>query len=205
MNVKTMHGCTTFRRAYLLPSLLELVILLLARGADIHATNSDGNTPLHNPCSSGDLDVIRYLIDSGAKLSTITQDRIKKFDSIGFVWDSHASTWIKGFQDLKDFRAKHGHCNVPHNYPPDPNLATWVKCQRRQYKLYFSSKQSSGMTLDRMEALNKLGFSWKAREDCPSPSKPPSKVGKAWERRWTEWDLTDSPSSFLVDSEAFEF
>ena len=123
----------------------------------------------------------QYKLKMSGKVSTITEGRIQKLESIGFVWDSHASTWIKRFQDLRDFREKHGHCNVPHNYSLDPELATWVKCQRRQYKLYWSSNKASGMTLDRMEALNKLGFAWKAGEDCPSPSWPLTKVVQSCE------------------------
>jgi hypothetical protein len=43
-----------------------------------------------------------------------------------------ADQWLERFQDLIEFKAKHGHCLVPHNYPPNQQLAQWTKRQVRK-------------------------------------------------------------------------
>ncbi|CAJ1933027.1 unnamed protein product [Cylindrotheca closterium] len=92
----------------------------------------------------------------GNPSSTITTARIQELESIGFVWHSHASAWLEKFNELKAYQQKTGHCNVPSDYPENRALSSWVKCQRRQYKLF--SAGSSSMTIDRLQALESLGF-----------------------------------------------
>jgi Helicase associated domain len=53
---------------------------------------------------------------------------------------------------------------VPSTYPENPQLATWVKCQRRQYKLLKDGK-TSNMSLGRIEKLEELGFIWEMRKN----------------------------------------
>ena len=52
--------------------------------------------------------------------------------------------------------------NVPNNHP-HAQLYTWVKSQRRQYKLMKEGRPST-ITPDRIEALDRLGFSWEIRQ-----------------------------------------
>ena len=51
-----------------------------------------------------------------------------------------AQQWNAKFQELKSYRAKHGHCNVPRSVG---KLGTWVNNQRHQYRLLQEGKQSS--------------------------------------------------------------
>ncbi|CAJ1970394.1 unnamed protein product [Cylindrotheca closterium] len=89
--------------------------------------------------------------------STMTTRRIQELESIGFIWQSHASAWLEKLNDLKVFKQRMGHCNVPSHYPENASLSTWVKCQRRQYKLN-TSGASSSMTLERCRVLQSLSF-----------------------------------------------
>jgi soluble cytochrome b562 len=115
----------------------------------------------------------QYKLKKDGKVSTMTDARIQKLQDAGFVWDSHAAAWQERYNELKEYLAEHGDCNVPSNYSKNPQLATWVKCQRRQCKLFWNGK-SSNMTLDRIFGLNQLGFAWKLRNDQPlSPSATP--------------------------------
>ena len=75
----------------------------------------------------------------------------------------HKEKWDYRLADLLAYRKKNGHCLVPHTYPPDPQLARWVKRQRRQYKLMQEGKPST-MTLDRVELLEKSGFVWDSHD-----------------------------------------
>ncbi|CAJ1950308.1 unnamed protein product [Cylindrotheca closterium] len=99
--------------------------------------------------------------------STMTTRRIQELESIGFVWDSHKSAWLEKLNELKVFKQQRGHCNVPSNYPQNAALSTWVKCQRRQYKLFITGSSSSTMTLERHQDLESLGFVF----DIQSPSR----------------------------------
>lgn len=96
------------------------------------------------------------------KSSTMTPEREELLESLGFVWDSHQAAWTEKICDLTQYQARHGHCLVPSSYKANPQLATWVKCQRRQYKLYWEGKPSA-MTPQRISELEGMGFVWELR------------------------------------------
>jgi hypothetical protein len=82
-------------------------------------------------------------------------------------------SWGDRLSELADYREIHGHCNVPHNYSENTQLATWVKKQRYVYGLYLEGKISP-ITLPRINALESLGFEWKPSISCMqgTPNKP---------------------------------
>jgi len=96
----------------------------------------------------------------GNKNSTMTEERIKILNDIGFVWDSHEVIWNERFSQLMAYKEKVGHCRVPSYCKECPQLASWVKCQRRQYKLFWDQGKGSSMNLDRIKLLNSIGFIW---------------------------------------------
>ncbi len=104
----------------------------------------------------------QYKLKNEGKASTMTDERVIALGSTGFIWDSHGAVWLERLSELKEYCQANGHCNVPSNHPSNPQLATWVKCQRRQYKLFWDSKQSN-MTLDRFAELEQLSFRWELR------------------------------------------
>lgn len=104
----------------------------------------------------------QYKLMLEAKSSTMTADRVKALDDIGFVWDSQGAAWGERLGELQQFRQTYVHCNVPSNFNDNPRLATWIKCQRRQYKLYMEGKPSN-MTPQRIQHLENLGFEWELR------------------------------------------
>lgn len=57
----------------------------------------------------------------------LTEERMKVLSSIGFVWDvvqaDNDARWKKRFEELKEYKAIHGHCNVPQS----TDLGKWVK------------------------------------------------------------------------------
>jgi Helicase associated domain len=103
----------------------------------------------------------QYKLRKDGRPSTMTTERLDLLNSVGFIWDSHDVNWREKLLVLLQFRSSQGHCNVPSNYH-DKKLATWVKCQRRQYKLYWDGK-SSAMTPERILELEKVGFEWEIR------------------------------------------
>ena len=104
----------------------------------------------------------QYKLMRDGKPSTMTEERAKALEEIDFVWDSQAAAWGERLSELRHYRCRFLHCNVPSNYNENPQLATWVKCQRRQYKLFMEGKPSN-MTPQRIRELGKLGFEWELR------------------------------------------
>ena len=108
------------------------------------------------------------LMEEG-KQSTMTPERCELLESLGFVWDSHQAAWSEKIQDLRRYQAQNGHCLVPSSYKANPQLATWVKCQRRQYKLYWEGRPSA-MTPQRIAELEGMGFVWELRSAASKSS-----------------------------------
>lgn len=79
----------------------------------------------------------------------IPDDRIKKLEDLGFVWDVNNASWNKKYEELKNFKNMHGHCNVLQKN----NLGVWASVQRMYYK-------KNQLSSDRIEKLNALGFIW---------------------------------------------
>ncbi|KAL3906856.1 MAG: hypothetical protein SGILL_009108, partial [Bacillariaceae sp.] len=76
--------------------------------------------------------------------------------------------WSKMYASLIEFKHQFGHCSVPHNYPEHPELARWVKRQRYQLKRWKQQREHpagaatsatpASMTLERVQALERIGF-----------------------------------------------
>ena len=95
----------------------------------------------------------------------MTDERIANLNAIGFVWNigkhfkPDDELWNKQLKKLKEYRKKHGNCNVPRGYPGNESLAIWVTTQRRQYTLKKEGKKSH-LTNKRIKALEAIDFVW---------------------------------------------
>ena len=81
------------------------------------------------------------------------EHRINQLNNIGFDWDPLATQWNQMFQELMEYKKEHGDCNVPHRSIEYKQLGIWVKNRRKQYN-------KGGMSKDRIEQLNAIGFDW---------------------------------------------
>ena len=70
--------------------------------------------------------------------------------------------WETMFRHVKDFKDKHGHCNVPRYFLEHPKLGAWVQTQRTQYRLAKEGKHNN-MYPERIEKLNAIDFDWSPR------------------------------------------
>ena len=61
--------------------------------------------------------------------------------------------------ELKAFKELNKHCNIPKGYAENPALAKWVSNQRTAYKKFKKGKPSQ-ITVERVKALNAMGFVW---------------------------------------------
>lgn len=124
----------------------------------------------------------QYKLKNEKRTSTMTDERIEILEKVGFIWDSHGAAWMERWNELAEFRKIFGHSNVASNYAHNPQLATWVKCQRRQYKLFYDGKPSN-ITPDRISRLEQLGFEWELRSSHkrkPSSSSVLPKTPAGW-------------------------
>lgn len=110
----------------------------------------------------------RTLLKQG-KPSHMTAERVEQLDSVGFCWDTHEATWLERLRELKEYKKEHGDCSVPTTYAANPKLGTWVHHQRRQHKK-FQQGQECHITQERIDVLNKIGFTWYMREREQKPA-----------------------------------
>jgi len=101
----------------------------------------------------------QYKLKLDNRRSTLSDQRIRALNGIGFVWYSHVAAWDERLNELVRYKYRNGDCNVPSRYADNRQLALWVKRQRRQYKLY-KEGQLSSMTRDRIARLEAIDFVW---------------------------------------------
>lgn len=111
-------------------------------------------------------------------MGRLTDDRIRRLEEVGFVW-SLRDDWKKHFEELKSFKAEHGHCNVPARYAKNRRLGIWVSAQRQQYKALSgadaSLQRSTPLTQERINMLSSIGFTWTIRSR--------DTLGESWNQR----------------------
>ena len=101
-------------------------------------------------------------MDEG-KRSSMTERKVLALESIGFTWAKRKgdASWRFKYHELKDFAEKHGTCDVPTKYAPNPALGRWVSTQRSEYKVFMQSGgRSRHLTQEKIDMLNSLGFKW---------------------------------------------
>ena len=91
------------------------------------------------------------------KQNKLSAERIEALESIGFEWGRHAE-WAERVHELEEYKKEYGDCRVPRNYAANKPLANWVMSQRTAYW-----KKSSGISAERIDALNNIGFEWRFR------------------------------------------
>jgi hypothetical protein len=96
------------------------------------------------------------------------RDRMGLLHELGFAWGggNQDKIWHKQYEQLVEFKQKHGHCLVPTGYQDDTPLALWVNTQRQLHN-------RNAMGLDRKGRLDEIGFIWRVQRPstCPTESK----------------------------------
>jgi len=87
------------------------------------------------------------------RLPTILEN---KLDGIGVIWDSLEDDFYGHAYELRKFKAIHGHCRVPVDYPPSPRLGKWLKGIIRKRNINSLSRQ-------KIDALTLIGVEWNRR------------------------------------------
>ncbi|MBF0294906.1 MAG: helicase associated domain-containing protein [Magnetococcales bacterium] len=87
----------------------------------------------------------------------LEEERLRRLDAIGFVWDAQEADWRESLRLLEGFHARFGHCAVPADWPENPRLASWVVTQR-------NARLKGHLTREHEAALSALGMIWDPRE-----------------------------------------
>jgi hypothetical protein len=76
-----------------------------------------------------------WVLNQRNRSQSLPADRIAKLNKIGFVWKiNKEDDWIERYNELGKYKRETGHCNVPANHKPNPQLGTWVQRQRQRLK-----------------------------------------------------------------------
>jgi len=97
--------------------------------------------------------------------------RLQQLQEVGFDWEQRPSTWERNFQELREYRKKHGHCHV--TSLENRQLSSFCHRQRKEFRKLLSGNATS-LTPERMEALRSINFDWARSHD------------KLWMERFTE-------------------
>ncbi|EJK72879.1 hypothetical protein THAOC_05547 [Thalassiosira oceanica] len=97
------------------------------------------------------------------KKGNLSKERVQKLDALGLEWSLRGTppTWDERFDELKNYKTDHGHCNVPVS---QGSLGGWVQSQRKR-----TARRTNQLSKERVQKLDDLGFEWslKSRQGMP--------------------------------------
>ncbi|KAL9182351.1 hypothetical protein ACHAXT_013003 [Thalassiosira profunda] len=101
------------------------------------------------------------------KPSYMTHAKAARMDALGFQWRLRDGKrqWGEWISALEEYKAEHGHVDVPLKYAKNAQLGGWVNNQRSEYRRFRRNKgETTGMTEERVKELEGMGFRWTVRE-----------------------------------------
>ena len=97
----------------------------------------------------------------------LNDERLKKLESIGMIWDPYKEQWEKMFKLALKYYEKYGDLRVPFSYvsPNGERLGTWIASQRKAYKnrnLFKEERKDnfSPLTDEQVGKLESIGMIW---------------------------------------------
>ena len=82
----------------------------------------------------------------------LSDTRLNKLNTLGFVWDPHKEAWEEGFRQLWKFHERERHCLVRRGQKGDGlRLDLWVVHQRQK---------KDSLSKEQIERLDAIGFVW---------------------------------------------
>jgi len=91
------------------------------------------------------------------KAGRLSEERIKKLTSLGFIWEARDNSWEENYSLLQQFKDREGHVQVPQDHIEEGvSLGRWVSKQR---------SRNQQLTADRRKKLETLGFTSQPLEE----------------------------------------
>jgi len=101
------------------------------------------------------------------KISPLTDEQVKKLESIGMVWDPHEYQWNKMYELAKLYYLEYGNLRIPFNYKTSIGeaLGRWIQNQRQAYQNRLLPKEKRNnsyapLTKDQIIKLEGIGMIW---------------------------------------------
>jgi hypothetical protein len=99
------------------------------------------------------------------RINALQQWRVGRLDELGFTWSACDRSWDLMLRRLGDFKARHGHCNVPRQSAEYRSLGGWVATQRHLRKI-------GELRPDRVKRLRDIRFRWSIRRPASHKRRP---------------------------------
>jgi superfamily II DNA or RNA helicase len=88
------------------------------------------------------------------KKGLLADEQVRLLDELRFTWEHRQpGSWDDRYQELVEFKAEHGHCDVPSGYKRKPKLAGFVNAMR-------GARKSGKLSAERLAKLEAVGFAW---------------------------------------------
>jgi hypothetical protein len=85
-------------------------------------------------------------------------ERVRELLACGFEFEPYADDWARRLTELKAFKARFGHTNVPRYWKENRALGPWVSTQRQD-------RRGGQLSKERFRLLEGLGFTWELRDE----------------------------------------
>ena len=138
--------------------------LMYAKAKQYYKQNKHLNIPrrykTEDGYSLGNWIFTQRKVYAGTQYGNLSEDRIKKLEAIGMVWDNIRDlSWQRYYQEAELYAKEHNNLNVKATYVTKSGvkLGSWLS-NLRTYKK--NNIQQNYLTKDRVEELNKLGMVW---------------------------------------------
>lgn len=89
--------------------------------------------------------------------SNLSDDQIKKLESIGIIWDVNQASYDNMYKQAQEYYKQHGDLLVPRT-EEYKSLSNWIKGLRKKYK------SDDGLPQEQIDALEAIGMVWDAKQ-----------------------------------------
>ena len=89
------------------------------------------------------------------KNGSVSKDRIRRLDEIGFAWNPQDEQWEAAFDKLLEYKKKHGHINASQR--DRTGVGRWSHSQRM-------NRKKGLLSVDQIRRLDEIGFEWTPRD-----------------------------------------
>lgn len=88
----------------------------------------------------------------------MSDERIRRLDSIGMIWDKNSYLWEQNFHEAEKYYKRHGNLDVPFSYKTESGLGLghWIYQLRRRK----AQAEYSFLTEDQIARLDEIGMLW---------------------------------------------
>jgi hypothetical protein len=97
------------------------------------------------------------------KKASLTPERIKQLNDIGFTWCPLDDKWDEKYNQLKQLYEKEGTSHFMLVKIAPPELVKWASHQRHLYNRLLMNKPSA-LSKERLDKLNAIGFPWNVND-----------------------------------------